>query len=313
MGEVDSAFAVLRGLEGLLGSVSILPNLRSEVAACNVGLYLAQGDAVAAARFVDEGYLMNAGRPSFRRERDGIAMARLLLARGEHGKALALLARLEGAARLGERTGRLVEILVLQARSFHAQRETARALSVLAQALTLGEPEGYLRAFVAEGVPMADLLGRLGGLPPSPSGPVRFSREYLARILAAFGPSVLSSTSSAPAPQAQVQSQSVRGSGSSLVAGDATLVEPLSEREREVLRLMAAGLTNKQIATRLIVAPGTIKAHVRRIERMPSHGPRSCSCSSQGGHHTLSRRARSRRLSHLERPSLVFHGALLPH
>ncbi|MHB1134088.1 MAG: LuxR C-terminal-related transcriptional regulator [Chloroflexota bacterium] len=265
MGQVEPAFAALRELEGLLGSLSILPNLRSEIAACKVTLYLAKGDVVSAARWVDEGPLGDGGRPTFRRERDGIALARLLIAQGEHAKALALLARLEGAARLGERSGRLIEILALQAKALYARKEAARALSVLGQALTLGEPEGYLRVFVAEGEPMADLLSRLDGLPPPPSGPVRFSREYLARILAAFGSSVSSSTSGAPAIHPRVQVPSARGGGSSLLSGGASLIEPLSERELEVLRLMATGLTNKQIAIRLIVAPGTVKAHVHNI------------------------------------------------
>jgi LuxR family maltose regulon positive regulatory protein len=109
-----------------------------------------------------------------------------------------------------------------------------RALSALERALALGEPEGYVRTFVDEGEPMAMLL-RLAlsqGMAPN----------YVARLLAAFGKEI------EPTPPAME-----------------SLVEPLSERELQVLRLVVAGLSNPEIAQELVIAVSTVKSHVNHI------------------------------------------------
>jgi len=167
-----------------------------------------------------------------------------------------LLARLAAAAESGGRYGRLIEILVLQALALskaadrvHAQDKTARALAALGKALALAEPEGYVRMFVCEGKPMAELLrlsqrrglwseGRLGA----------YVERLLALLVQERAPQRPSTVQPSPAP-----------------AGSPLLVEPLSEREQQVLGLVADGLSNQEIADTLILAIGTVKAHVHNI------------------------------------------------
>jgi LuxR family maltose regulon positive regulatory protein len=145
-----------------------------------------------------------------------------------------LLAELLEAAEGAERTGSMIKLLPLQALAFQARGDLDQALPTLERALSLAEPEGYVRTFVDEGQPMGRLLRRAltQGILPG----------YTSRLLGALGESVQ------PAPPA-VQA----------------LVEPLTERELEVLRLIAGGLSNREIAQELVVAVSTVKTHINHI------------------------------------------------
>jgi LuxR family maltose regulon positive regulatory protein len=153
---------------------------------------------------------------------------------GEAHKAQALLARLLEGAEAGERTGSVIKILPLLALAFQAQGDVDRALSALSRALTLAEPEGFVRTFVDEGEPMAGLLRLALSCGISPN--------YAARLLAAFGQEV-----------------------EPVSPGMETLVEPLTERELDVLRLIVAGLSNPEIANELVIAVSTVKTHINHI------------------------------------------------
>lgn len=185
--------------------------------------------------------------PTCLNEAGSIVLARLLLSSGRLEQAAGLLARLRQAAEAAGRTGRLVEILALQALAWQARGKTDEALGVLEECLALAGPEGYVRVFLDEGERMRALLA-------AAAARLKDAKvlEYVRSLLAAFD-----------------------GGGRSGVGGvdfsrpasgqHASLVEPLSERELDVLRLMAAGLTNQEIASRLVVAASTVHWHTKNI------------------------------------------------
>ena len=142
----------------------------------------------------------------------------------------------------------MIWALVLQALILQAQGDTATALAALARALALAEPEGYVRVFVDEGEPMAALLAQAARHRASVAA-------YATRLLAAF-PKTMDDERGTMKELSVVQS-----SAFSLQP----LVEPLSERELEVLRLLAEGHDNAAIARALVVAVSTVKSHVNHI------------------------------------------------
>lgn len=143
-----------------------------------------------------------------------------------------LLERLLTAAAEGERGGSVIEILVLQALTHHARGDTPGALPPLERALTLAEPEGYVRVFAGEGTPMTDVLRA--------AAKRGISRYHVRRLLAA-------------------------SAGHEDLPGRHDLVEPLSDRELEVLRLLATDLDGPDIARHLTVSLNTMRTHTKNI------------------------------------------------
>jgi LuxR family maltose regulon positive regulatory protein len=149
------------------------------------------------------------------------------------------LERLLQAADAGERTGSAIEVLVLRALTSHARGNVPEALAALERALTLAGPEGYVRVFAAEGPPMASLLRQVARRRPG--------WDYARRLLDAC-----------------------RQAGGTTPAGQATsagrrLVEPLSERELDVLRLLSSDLDGPDIARELTISLNTLRTHTRSI------------------------------------------------
>jgi LuxR family maltose regulon positive regulatory protein len=179
-----------------------------------------------------------------------ITLARALFARSATdtddsslNDASRLLERLQSAAVAGGRTGSVIEILVLQSLTHQAGGNTPRALALLVEALTLAEPEGYVRVFVGEGPSMASLLTAVISK--------RAGWDYVRRLRAACaddGGTGPVTTPGEPDPR--------RGQG---------FVENLSERERDVLRLLATDLDGPDIARRLFVSVNTMRTHTRNI------------------------------------------------
>ena len=205
---------------------------------------LAQGDVDAALRWARRRRLGADNELGYVREVEHLVLARLFVAQGKLEEALRLLGRLLSAAHAGGRVGSTIEILTLQALILQAEGDRTRAASVLGRALSLAEPEGYVRMFVDEGAPMASLLRRL------PSDEV--SPRYVGRLLAVLRQS----------------------GGDARLPLDATipkigqaLAEPLSERELEVLRLVASGGSNREIARELYVSLATVKTHINNLYR----------------------------------------------
>jgi len=151
--------------------------------------------------------------------------------------ALALLDRLLHDAEAKARMSSSLEILLLQALVYHARGDNTNALSTLERALALAEPEGYIRLFLDDGQHMLELLSlaRSRGL----------AQYYITKLLVASG------EERAAVPQSSTPSS--------------VLVDPLSERELEVLHLMALGASNEEIAERLVIALSTVKRHVSNI------------------------------------------------
>ena len=201
-------------------------------------LSIEQGNLDAAQRWAGMSGLSADGALVYLREGETLIFARALVAQGKaQGKlddAIRLLTRLLAAAQDGERGGRVIEVLVLQAVALKAQGRQAEALAALERALALAEPEGYARVFIDQGEVIAALLSQVDILP-----------AYVGRLLVA-----LENETKANLP---------------LDLDQSSLVEPLSERELELLRLIAAGMTNQAVAEALVVSVNTVKTHARSI------------------------------------------------
>ena len=177
---------------------------------------------------------------SYLREFEHITLARVLLARHEGEgaqravrEAAQLLERLLLAAEEGERTGRVIEILVLRALAHQALGDIPAALAALERALTSAEPEGYVRVFVDEGQPMTSLLRA--------SAKQGIRRDYARRLLVG----AWAAEHDGPVEQ--------------------SLIEPLSERELDVLRLLGSELDGPAIARELMVSLNTVRTHTKSI------------------------------------------------
>lgn len=175
------------------------------------------------------------------REYDHLTRVRLLLARyrrqHDHdalGDALDLLGRLLTAAESGERGRSVIEILMLRALAHSARADRTAALAELEQALTLAEPEGFVRLFADEGEPMRDLLRQWAARGTY--------TDYTRTLLAAFD-----------------------AAGDRNAHPEQALAEPLTRREIEILRLIAVGLRNQEIADQLSISLATVKRHIANV------------------------------------------------
>jgi LuxR family maltose regulon positive regulatory protein len=240
-GDLDAALDLLEEAKRLYVR-NTMPVLYP-VEALKARVYIRQDRLPEAVAWSNERGLSVEDELSYLSEFEHITLARLLLAEYERTReeqsvlqALGLLERLLEAAEDRGGMGSVIKILVLQALAHQARGEITLANAPLERALALAEPEGYLRIFVDEGPPMAALLKQV----KAESGN---EREYIQKLLAAFDDKESQSSSISPQP----------------------LIEPLSERELDVLQLIAQGLTNPEIASKLYLSLNTVKAHTRNI------------------------------------------------
>ena len=235
-GQLDGALDLLTTAERLYRR-GFFPEVRP-ISAMKARIWIAQGRLAEALAWVNDQGLSAADDLSYLREFAHITLARLLIAqhssdpqKGSIHEALGLLDRLLEAAEAGHRVGSANEILVLQALAHAAQGHTPLALQPLERVLARAEPEGYVRLFTDEGVPMAVLLQAAAARGIAPNYVGRLSRTF------------------------------VHGEGATIQP----IPEALSERELHVLRLLATELSGPQIARELYVSLNTLRTHTRHI------------------------------------------------
>jgi LuxR family transcriptional regulator, maltose regulon positive regulatory protein len=224
------------------------PGLLNPVPAQRARLLLTQGDLRGAARWAEECGLSANDEPAYSREAGHLLLARVLLAQDRPHVALPLLDRLEATAAAQDRSGSIIEIGALRALALAANGENMAAVTSLAETLTLACPQGYLRVFVNEGRPMAALLGRLITAQRASRAAAAVPLGYLARLQRAFDASA-----------------AVADRGHNRPPGVPGMVDPLTSRELEVLRMLAVGQPNQAIARELVVTLDTVKKHVGHL------------------------------------------------
>jgi LuxR family maltose regulon positive regulatory protein len=244
-GHPEEASDALEQADQIASDVRIDPWITSWADECRLAVWLSRGELEHAINWAEASGL-NVNDPfSYHHDLHHINLARVLLARGtahasksDLDKAQGLLARLLIAAEKAGWIHEQIKILVLQALALDVVRDGEGALATLERALALAEPGGYVRIFIDEGTRMAALLRRAAerGIAPG----------HTNKLLLAVGEQA---AGQAPAEQTDVS----------------PLLEPLSEREIEILRLIAEGLTNRQIGEQLFISQGTVKAHTSNI------------------------------------------------
>ena len=267
-GDLDGAVDLLEDAQRVYtGDFS--PNVRP-IPALRARMLAAAGHLDQALRWAADNHLAVDDDLSYVHEYEHITLARVLLAQYRAHRveptvrdASRLLDRLLVAAERGERTGSTIQILVLQALAQHGRGDVIAAVSALERAARLAEPEGYVRVFVGEGPPVVALLRLLADKRPT--------WTYLRRLLTAAasgGPAAVpsrvpaaqvSTPRLAPTPVSPVRAARVPETAAGHV------VDPLSDRELEVLRLLATDLDGPDVARRLVVSLNTLRTHTRNI------------------------------------------------
>ena len=235
-GDVDGAAVLLAQAEESARQKNFLL-LLPEIAAVQVPVLLRQGRVAAADQLARQYELPR-------------HQARVLIAQDDPSAALAVLEPLRQQMEARGWTDERLKVIVLQSVAFHAKREMDKAVQLLGEALALAEPGGFIRLFVDEGAPMAQLLLEAAshGIMP----------DYVAKLMAAF-----------QADEQPVGAGLAASTGKSEDKADLLptqpLVEPLSQRELKILQLIAQGLSNREIGERLFLALSTVKGHNRNI------------------------------------------------
>jgi LuxR family maltose regulon positive regulatory protein len=224
-GDVTGAAAILAKADQSVRQNNFLYRI-PEVAAAQVLVLLRQGNLVVAAHLAQTHNLP-------------ISQARVCLAESDPSAALAVLESLRRQAEVKNWQDERLRVMVLEGLAHQAQGEKGQAMQLIREALTLAEPGGFIRLFIDEGPAMARLLSEASAQGIMP--------DYIGKLLAVFEIEEQKSEEKSSLPSAQ------------------PLVDPLSQRELQVLRLIAQGLSNHEIGDRLFLALDTVKGHNRRI------------------------------------------------
>jgi LuxR family maltose regulon positive regulatory protein len=231
------------------------PDVRP-VAAIRARLWIANGRLREARTWAVERGLSPDDEPSYLREYEHATLARLLVAEGHRDparsqEAIGLIDRLLPPASAAGRIGAVIDLLAVRASARHLSGDREGAFQALAEAAALAEPEGHVRVFLDEGSSMVDLIRTTAARPDAPSG-IRRLAEHVAASLAR--------------PPASIHANEA-------------LVEPLSERELDVLRLLDSDLDGPEIADRLYLSLNTVRTHTRHIYEKLGVGSRRAAVS----------------------------------
>jgi LuxR family maltose regulon positive regulatory protein len=235
-GDTAAVFESLRQAEALARGWGVAPATAFRIEAMHVRLWLAQANLEAVARWRREQPFDLFDEIPYARQIAYLTLARILIAQKQADAALSLLERLLVQSETLGQMGRALEVLILQSLAFTDLGDTPSALTVLSRALALGQPEGYMRIFLDEGAPMAKLLRQAGSHGVLP--------KYVALLLSHFDREI-----------------------GEISAMQQPLIEPLTERELEVLHLLEDGLSNQEIARQLVAALGRAKTHTASLYR----------------------------------------------
>jgi LuxR family maltose regulon positive regulatory protein len=232
--EINTAQEALGTAGQMLSECRLSPRTSRWVELSSAHWWITQGNLERASRLVQHlGNTAVENIPSARGH-EYTLLVRLLIAEGEWDPALTFSECLLRVSETSKRIGHIIEILILQSLIFQGKKDMDRSLVVLGRALSLAQPEGYTRVFLDEGEPILKLLyqaknQRVGG-------------NYASTLISKIG-----NTLKAQQPSAQI------------------LIEPLTERELEVLRCIEAGYSNQDIADRLFISMPTVKRHISNI------------------------------------------------
>ncbi len=236
IGDMDGALDAIQTGKRIASNVSPWPGFH--VATQQARLWLVKGKLEDVTRWVQVSGLRNDDSLSFQYLFRYIVLARVLIAQGVFDEAAGLLSRLLEVAETARAMGCMIEILILQALALQAQGKIDQALTSLERALVFAEPEGYVRTFIDEGSSMGKLLQQT----TAPGVAV----GYVGKLLTAL--------------KKETKSKRQLGEGFS-----ASIVEPLSERELEVLRLLQTHLSSTGIAEELTISANTVRTHIKNI------------------------------------------------
>ncbi len=246
-GDLDAALDLLDEAESLYMS-DFSPNVRP-TPALKARVWIKQSEFEKALDWARERKLKTEEDPSYLREFEQITFARILLSQYENDQSISslhdatgLLEHLLKAADEGGRMGSVIEILILQALAHQMQEDIPAALTSLEHALKLAEPEGYMRIFLAEGASMAELIreAHTRGILP----------HYTRKLLSAF-----------EAERKGIGEETLP----SAAPASGSLIEPLSQRELDILRLFKTELSGPEIAQELVIALSTVRTHTKSM------------------------------------------------